>query len=156
MVVDKAPDGTPAMRVNSSAAHCREACEASLRRLGVDYIDLYYLHRKVRRCCAVHAMQRVFISYCMQGLVLLAPQGAPLLRCAVHSALLLGLHVKQGGGTCVNACCAAAVAHGPWMPLPEICSASMLPRQLNGTVQKLLKHRLPFAMLRCCAELGAC
>lgn len=25
---------------------CRAACEASLKRLGVDYIDLYYLHRK--------------------------------------------------------------------------------------------------------------
>lgn len=39
-------DGTVAMRINSSAAHCKAACEASLKRLGVDYIDLYYLHRK--------------------------------------------------------------------------------------------------------------
>lgn len=28
----------------TSRKHIREACEASLRRLGVDYIDLYYLH----------------------------------------------------------------------------------------------------------------
>src|ERR1700752_985700 len=31
--------------VNGSPKHAREACDASLRRLGVDTIDLYYLHR---------------------------------------------------------------------------------------------------------------
>ncbi|HMM66330.1 MAG TPA: aldo/keto reductase [Dokdonella sp.] len=31
--------------IDGSPAHVREACEASLRRLGVDTIDLYYLHR---------------------------------------------------------------------------------------------------------------
>jgi aryl-alcohol dehydrogenase-like predicted oxidoreductase len=32
--------------VDSSDAWAREACDASLRRLGVDTIDLYYLHRR--------------------------------------------------------------------------------------------------------------
>ncbi|MFF7728606.1 aldo/keto reductase [Streptomyces sp. NPDC008001] len=32
-------------RVRGDAAHVRQACEASLRRLGVDHIDLYYQHR---------------------------------------------------------------------------------------------------------------
>jgi len=32
--------------VDSSAAHAHAACDASLRRLGVDTIDLYYLHRR--------------------------------------------------------------------------------------------------------------
>ncbi|HEX4269719.1 MAG TPA: aldo/keto reductase [Steroidobacteraceae bacterium] len=31
--------------VNGSAAYVRQACNASLERLGVDHIDLYYLHR---------------------------------------------------------------------------------------------------------------
>ncbi|MFO1061599.1 MAG: aldo/keto reductase [Dongiaceae bacterium] len=31
--------------VNGRPDYCRSACEASLRRLGVDHIDLYYLHR---------------------------------------------------------------------------------------------------------------
>ena len=31
--------------VDGSPAHIRKACDASLRRLGVDAIDLYYLHR---------------------------------------------------------------------------------------------------------------
>lgn len=38
------PDGT-APSVDGSPAHIREACAASLRRLGTDVIDLYYLHR---------------------------------------------------------------------------------------------------------------
>jgi aryl-alcohol dehydrogenase-like predicted oxidoreductase len=37
------PDGTNA--VNGKPAYVAEACEASLRRLGIDVIDLYYIHR---------------------------------------------------------------------------------------------------------------
>ena len=36
-------DGT--LKLDNSAAYVRQACEASLRRLGTDSIDLYYLHR---------------------------------------------------------------------------------------------------------------
>lgn len=32
--------------IDNSPAYIREACEASLRRLGVDHIDLYYCHRR--------------------------------------------------------------------------------------------------------------
>jgi aryl-alcohol dehydrogenase-like predicted oxidoreductase len=32
-------------RIDGSPAHVRKACDASLQRLGVDHIDLYYLHR---------------------------------------------------------------------------------------------------------------
>jgi aryl-alcohol dehydrogenase-like predicted oxidoreductase len=35
----------PRREVDGSAAYVREACEGSLRRLGVDHIDLYYQHR---------------------------------------------------------------------------------------------------------------
>src|SRR5687768_15153329 len=38
-------DGGP-FRVDSTAAWARQACDASLSRLGVDTIDLYYLHRR--------------------------------------------------------------------------------------------------------------
>ncbi|KAI0521285.1 putative aldo/keto reductase [Xylaria bambusicola] len=31
--------------IDSSADFCKKACDASLKTLGVDYIDLYYLHR---------------------------------------------------------------------------------------------------------------
>ena len=33
-------------RIDNSPTYIREACEASLRRLGVDRIDLYYCHRR--------------------------------------------------------------------------------------------------------------
>lgn len=31
--------------IDSSPEHAKEACESSLKRLGVDCIDLYYCHR---------------------------------------------------------------------------------------------------------------
>lgn len=33
-------------RIDNSAAYIKEACEASLQRLGIDHIDLYYAHRR--------------------------------------------------------------------------------------------------------------
>jgi aryl-alcohol dehydrogenase-like predicted oxidoreductase len=36
----------PRRFVDSSASWAREACDASLRRLGTDHIDLYYMHRR--------------------------------------------------------------------------------------------------------------
>ncbi|MGB6499809.1 MAG: aldo/keto reductase [Thermoplasmata archaeon] len=42
-LVPDAAAGSP--RVDGSPAHIRTACAASLRRLGVDRIDMYYLHR---------------------------------------------------------------------------------------------------------------
>lgn len=38
-------DGTFAMKIDSSPEQCRRACEKSLERMGVEYIDLYYVHR---------------------------------------------------------------------------------------------------------------
>ncbi|KQY86137.1 aldo/keto reductase [Pelomonas sp. Root1444] len=40
----RAGDGTVA-RIDGSPAYVRQACDASLQRLGVDHIDLYYQHR---------------------------------------------------------------------------------------------------------------
>ena len=40
----RAPDGKP-LGINGRPDYVRSACEASLRRLGVDTIDLYYQHR---------------------------------------------------------------------------------------------------------------
>jgi len=39
------PDSSRSRRVDGRPEHIREACDASLRRLGVRTIDLYYLHR---------------------------------------------------------------------------------------------------------------
>ncbi len=42
--ITRDPD-TGERRLRGDAAYVREACEGSLRRLGVEHIDLYYLHR---------------------------------------------------------------------------------------------------------------
>jgi aryl-alcohol dehydrogenase-like predicted oxidoreductase len=39
------PDGTLSMETNSRPERIRQACEGSLKRLGVDVIDLFYQHR---------------------------------------------------------------------------------------------------------------
>lgn len=39
------PGNPPKRSIDGSSAYVRSACEASLRRLGVDHIDLYYQHR---------------------------------------------------------------------------------------------------------------
>jgi aryl-alcohol dehydrogenase-like predicted oxidoreductase len=45
-VMRQTPDGRPAMPVqNGRPEHLRTAMDESLRRLGVDHVDLYYLHR---------------------------------------------------------------------------------------------------------------
>ena len=41
-------DGAPST-VDGSPTHIRDACDASLKRLGIEQIDLYYLHRVDRR-----------------------------------------------------------------------------------------------------------
>jgi aryl-alcohol dehydrogenase-like predicted oxidoreductase len=41
---ERAPDGTM-IGINGSPDYVRRACDASLQRLGVDHIDLYYQHR---------------------------------------------------------------------------------------------------------------
>ena len=38
--------GTGGQQIDSSPNYVRDACEASLRRLGVEHIDLLYLHRR--------------------------------------------------------------------------------------------------------------
>ncbi|KXS15681.1 aldo-keto reductase, putative [Gonapodya prolifera JEL478] len=38
-------DGKGGRVVDSTPEYCRQACERSLKRLGVDYVDLYYVHR---------------------------------------------------------------------------------------------------------------
>jgi aryl-alcohol dehydrogenase-like predicted oxidoreductase len=41
------PDGT--RKIDSTPEYCKEACAKSLKRLGVNKIDLYYCHRVDRK-----------------------------------------------------------------------------------------------------------
>lgn len=38
-------NGKFAMTLDSSPEYCRESCETSLKRLGIESIDLFYVHR---------------------------------------------------------------------------------------------------------------
>lgn len=38
-------ESTGSLGINTSPEYCRQQCERSLKRLGVDTIDLYYIHR---------------------------------------------------------------------------------------------------------------
>ena len=51
--------GAQGLVLDASRANCRRACEASLERLGVDYIDLYYLHRKDPNTPITETMQEL-------------------------------------------------------------------------------------------------
>ncbi|PRC93123.1 aldo/keto reductase [Solimicrobium silvestre] len=43
--IERTTGGTPPRRINNSPEYIRSCCEASLKRLDVDCIDLYYIHR---------------------------------------------------------------------------------------------------------------
>ncbi len=43
--IEPGPDGTLVRSIDGSPEYVRAACDASLQRLGVDHIDLYYQHR---------------------------------------------------------------------------------------------------------------
>ncbi|MNF69592.1 General stress protein 69 [compost metagenome] len=43
--IERPADGIPSRRINNTPDYIRRCCEASLKRLGVDCIDLYYIHR---------------------------------------------------------------------------------------------------------------
>ena len=44
-ITGKFENGELQLFFNSTPENCREVCEQSLQKLGVDYIDLYYVHR---------------------------------------------------------------------------------------------------------------
>ena len=86
IIVD--PSDSNARSVDGSPAYVREACEGSLRRLGVDYIDLYYQHRVDPRTPieeTVGAMKELVDAGKVRYLGLSEASAATLRRaCAVH------------------------------------------------------------------------
>ena len=43
--IERTGEGGTTRRIRGDAAYVRQACDASLQRLGIDHIDLYYAHR---------------------------------------------------------------------------------------------------------------
>lgn len=80
----RAPDGTY-LGIDGSPAYVRSACEASLKRLGVEHIDLYYQHRVDKRVPiedTVGAMQQLVEAGKVRFLGLSEASGATIRRAA--------------------------------------------------------------------------
>jgi aryl-alcohol dehydrogenase-like predicted oxidoreductase len=111
--------------INGRPEYVRQACEASLRRLGVDVIDLYYLHRKDPSTPieeTVGAMARLVAEGKIRHIGLSEVSAATLrLACAVHPVAALqteySLWSREPEDDILPACRALGVGFVPYSPL---------------------------------------
>jgi len=111
--------------VDGRPAHIRAACEASLRRLGVDTIDLYYLHRVDPRTpieASVAAMAELVAEGKVRHLGLSEVSPRTLRRaCAVHPITAVqseySLWTRDPEDGILPACRELGVAFVPFSPL---------------------------------------
>lgn len=159
-----------------SALHVRRACEASLRRLRTDHIDLYQMHH-VAEEASWDEIWQAFELLVQQGKVLYVGSsnfaGWQLARANEHAARrsFLGLVSEQSiyhlyNRTVELEVLPAASAYGmavlPWSPLGQGLLAGVLGREQRGgrrakeAVQKrILRHRAQLESYEAlCDELG--
>ncbi|MFJ5923808.1 aldo/keto reductase [Kitasatospora sp. NPDC092948] len=119
-------DGEPGYRgVNNSPEYIRRAVDASLRRLGVDEIDLYYMHRrdpKVPLAESVGTMAELVAAGKVKHLGLSEVTGAELREAhAVHPIAALqsewSIFSREVERTAVPAAAELGVALVPYSPL---------------------------------------
>jgi aryl-alcohol dehydrogenase-like predicted oxidoreductase len=119
------PKNPTGRSINGSAAYVKQACEASLQRLGVEVIDLYYAHRKdpsVPIEETVGAMADLVKAGKVRWLGL-SEVGPKTLRaaCAVHPIAALqseySLWSREPEGDILAACRALGVGFVPYSPL---------------------------------------
>jgi aryl-alcohol dehydrogenase-like predicted oxidoreductase len=132
------PDGAPSA-VDGSPAHIRAACEASLRRLGVSTIDLYYLHR-LDRTVPIEASVGAMAELVQQGKVrylgLSEVSAATLRRAhAVHPITAVqseySLFTRDPEGGVLPACRELGIGFVPFSPLGRGLLSAQL-RSLAG------------------------
>jgi aryl-alcohol dehydrogenase-like predicted oxidoreductase len=119
------PANSAARNVNGRPEYVRSACEASLRRLGVDTIDLYYQHRvdpKVPIEETVGAMSRLVKEGKVRYLGLSEPGMQSLRRAhAVHPITALqneySLWSREPDGEILATCRELGIALVPYSPL---------------------------------------
>ena len=120
----RSPDGAGNL-VDGSAAYVRTACEASLKRLGIDTIDLYYQHRvdpKVPIEETVGAMARLREEGKIRALGLCETAPATLRRAhAVHSIAALqmeySLLYRQPAEDVLKVCRELGIAFVAYSPI---------------------------------------
>ena len=111
--------------VNGRPEYVRAACEASLRRLGTDTIDLYYLHRRDPATPiedTVGAMAELVAAGKVRHLGLSEVSGATLRRaCAVHPIAAVqseySLWTRDPEASVLPACRELGVGFVPFSPL---------------------------------------
>lgn len=121
---ERAPDGT-VTGLNGRPDYVARACDASLRRLGVDHVDLYYLHRidpAVPVEDTVGAMARLVAAGKVRHLGLSEASGITLHRAhAVHPIAALqseySLWTREVEADALPACRALGVALVAYSPL---------------------------------------
>ncbi|MFV8754509.1 aldo/keto reductase [Nannocystaceae bacterium ST9] len=111
--------------IDGSAAYVKQACEASLRRLGVETIDLYYAHRKDQRT-PIEETVTAMAELVREGKVRwlgLSEVGPETLRraCAVHPITALqteySLWTRDPEHEILAACRELGVGFVPYSPL---------------------------------------
>jgi len=138
----RAPDGRM-LRIDGSPAYVREACEASLQRLGVDHIDLYYQHR-VDRTVPIEDTVGAMAELVRQGKVRhlgLSEASPTTLRraAAVHPIAALqteySLWTRDVEAEILPTCRELGIALVPYSPLARgfLSGALRDPNQLSAT-----------------------
>ena len=146
--VTEPPDGR--RTVDGSPAHVREACDASLRRLGVRTIDLYYLHRvdpKTPIEATVGAMAKLVEEGKVRFLGLSEVSPATLRRAqAVHPITAVqseySLWTRDPENGILDACRELGVGFVPFSPLGRGFLTGKL-RSVEGLGADDFRHTLP-------------
>ncbi len=116
-------DGMPS--TDNSPAHIARACDASLKRLGIEVIDLYYMHRRDPNVPieeSVGAMSRLVEAGKVRWLGLSEVSAATLrAACAIHPITALeseySLWMREPEETVIDACRELGVSFVPFSPL---------------------------------------
>lgn len=120
-------EGAYARGINNDLDYIRSACEASLRRLGADTIDLYYVHR-VNPECPIEETMAVLSDLVAEGKVRhvgLCEVSPDTLRrahavhpvTAVQSEYSLWTREPEGTGGLLETCCTLGIGFVAYSPL---------------------------------------
>ncbi|KAI0458804.1 NADP-dependent oxidoreductase domain-containing protein [Xylaria acuta] len=122
-------DGKISLAIDNSAENCRRSCEKTLQNLGVDSIDLFYVHR-FDRITPVEKIMEALVELKRQGKIkyigLSEPSSDTVRRaCAIHSVSVVqiqynpwSLDIETEMGTNLLATCRElGVAIVPYSPL---------------------------------------
>ncbi|HEX5403159.1 MAG TPA: aldo/keto reductase [Pseudonocardiaceae bacterium] len=133
--------------VRGDAEYVRSACEGSLRRLGVDHIDLYYLHRVDQQVPieeTVGAMAELVAAGKVRYIGLSEASAATIRRaCAVHQVSALqsewSLWTRDIEDTIVPTCRELGVGVVPFSPLGR----GFLTGQVGELTESDIRRALP-------------